>query len=195
MANGTLKRVLAFPTLNAVQSYKGRLSHILHDLSFWEECCLVLFLFQVFFFFSAFCLVWVVPKLWRKSSGDSWLSFSRCHGSYAPTEAPTTGRPGSVHLLTDPTAGIWVLLKREPIVWMEIVCITFPLSLKIDFFHATYCDYGFPSPNSIQLLLIYPNPLSFFLSLITFLKTRVLDKCLFPALPSKQDMAITGAKR
>lgn len=66
VAHGTLKRVLAFPTLNDVLSYKGRLSHILHDLSFSRGMLFGFVSFSGVFFFSAFCLVWVVSKAVEK---------------------------------------------------------------------------------------------------------------------------------
>lgn len=55
-ANGTLKRALAFPTLNYVLSYKGRVLTYCMTAVFQEECCLVLLLFQVFSFLPLSCL-------------------------------------------------------------------------------------------------------------------------------------------
>lgn len=49
-----------------------------------------------------------------------------------------------------------------------------------------------PLPNSTHILLTYTNPYKF---LTTFLKALVLDNCLLPALPIKQVVAMTGAKR
>lgn len=132
VANVTLKRVLAFPTLNDVLRYKVDFSHTIQPQYLKRN--VAWFCFFLRFSFLPFVLFGLSNELWRKSSRDSWLSFSRCHGSYDTTEALTTGRPVSVHLLTDPITGIWVLLKCEPIVRIENCVYNFSLVIKNIFF-------------------------------------------------------------